>query len=175
MKRYLAICLSLFIFAACQNAPQNINTTNQNINSATNTAQPKPADAVHLSAEKAEIKAGSAGEAIIKLKIEPPFHVNSNPPSDNNLIATQIEFEPAEGLILSNPVYQPGEQKKFSFSDKPLSVYQGETTIRVPIKTAANITKGAKTLKGKLKFQPCDDKVCYRPQTQDVSVDITVN
>jgi hypothetical protein len=171
MKRLIWLCSSLIFVSACagnQTALQNLSPPTANV-AAQN--QPKPAEAVQFSVERAEIKAGEASEATIKLKIAPPFHVNANPPSEKNLIPTELEFAAQNGISLEKAIYPPGELKKFAFSEKPLAVYEGEIEIRLLLKTIA-AADGVQTLNGTLRFQPCDDEVCYRPQTVKIALPV---
>lgn len=174
MKQSLLIlfCLILSACAANETPRGNSSTQTANIEKA---SQPKPAEAVQFSIGKTQIKAGGAGEAVIKLKIQPPFHVNANPPSEENLIPTSIEFESKNGLTFEKSVYPAGKEKKFQFSEKMLSVYEGEIEIKLPVKTDAKVAKGEQSVTGKLRFQPCDDEVCYRPQTVDVVLPIEIS
>jgi hypothetical protein len=170
MKQNLLILFCLILTACAGNENPRGNSSNQ-----TAKAQPKPAEAVRFSAEKTQIKAGNSGEAVLKLKIQPPFHVNANPPSEDNLIPTTIEFESRNGLTFEKPNYPVGELKKFQFSEKPLLIYEGEVEIKLPVKADAKAAKGEQNVSGKLRFQPCDEEVCYRPQTVDVVLPIEIS
>lgn len=174
MKQSLLILFCLILSACAANEKTTGNTSKQTANNQ-KTAQPKPAEAIQFSAARTQIKAGSAGEAVVKLKIQPPFHVNANPPSEDNLIPTSVEFESKNGLTFEKPVYPAGAAKKFQFSEKPLSVYEGEIEIKLPVRIDAKAAKGMQTVNGKLRFQPCDDEVCYRPQTVDVVLPIEIS
>ncbi|HEX8396509.1 MAG TPA: protein-disulfide reductase DsbD domain-containing protein [Pyrinomonadaceae bacterium] len=174
MKQSLLILFCLVLSACAGNENPRGNSSNQTAN-AQKTSQPKPAEAMTFSAEKMQIEAGNSGEAILKLKIQPPFHVNSNPPSEDNLIPTTIEFESKNGLTFEKPNYPVGELKKFQFSEKPLLIYEGEIEIKLPVKADAKAAKGEQTVSGKLRFQPCDEEVCYRPQTVDVVLPIEIS
>ena len=173
MKQNLLFLFCLVLTACPGNENPRQTISNQTANNERST-QPNPAEAVSVSSAPVKIKAAETSEIAVKIKIEPPFHVNANPPSEENLIPTSVEFEPKNGLTFGKPIYPQGETKKFGFSEKPLSVYEGEVMIKLPVKATANAQKGAQTLNGKLKFQPCDEKVCYRPQTKDVSFNVTI-
>jgi hypothetical protein len=128
MKQSLLILFCLILTACAGNETPGGNSSNQTAD-AQKTTQPKPVEAVKLSAEKTQIEAGNSGEAVLKLKIQPPFHVNSNPPSESYLIPTAVEFESKDGLTFEKPMYPSGESKKFQFSEKPLLVYEGKIEI----------------------------------------------
>lgn len=176
---FVAFCLA---FAACGASQQN--STNAVSNQPKTSESPirqknekpkfNPAEVVKFSVAPVEIKAGSSAQAEIKLTIVEPFHVNSNPPSEKAFIPLEISVENSEGITAGKPVYPKGVMKKFEFSSTPLSVYEGDTIVKLPLR-AEKSTVGQKTLKGKLSFQPCDHEVCYPPQKVDVTLPITVN
>jgi thiol:disulfide interchange protein DsbD len=183
----LFILLPLLV-TACGTSPepksetnkQKAGITNQPSNQASVTSPEteKPRDAkgaVFVKAEKAEIKAGGAGEATFVVTINEPFHINANPPTDKNLIPTEIKFEAQNGVTAGKPVYPKGDKKSFTFNQgKELSVYTGEVTIKMPLKVAAGTAKGEQILNAKLRFQPCDDEVCYPPKEMDFVIPLMV-
>ena len=63
----------------------------------------------------------------------------------------------------------------FSFSSKPLSVYEGDTAVRIMLKAANSAPKGQHSIAAKLKVQACDDQVCYAPGEIEFAIPITVN
>jgi hypothetical protein len=121
-----------------------------------------------------ELKAGSSGEASVKLTIAGGYHINANPPSFSYLKATELTVEPSAGISAGAPVYPSSVTRKFAFSKDPLAVYEGETAIKLPLSVAANSQKGAQTLKGKLRIQACDEEACYPPRTIEASIPVTV-
>ncbi len=154
-----------------KNSANTANTTN----SVSTETKKSSAQAVTPSIQKVVIKSGATVDAIVKLKISEGFHINANPPSEPNLIPTEIKLEPQEGISAGNIVYPKGEPKSFTFSEgKKISVYQGEVEIKVPLKAERTAAKGEKTLKAKLRVQPCDDEVCYPPKNLDLEIPATI-
>jgi thiol:disulfide interchange protein DsbD len=103
---------------------------------------------------------GDKIELRLKLKIQPPYHVNSNPASESYLIPVTATVAGA-GLKAGAPIYPKGELKKFEFAQKPLSVYEGEIEIRVPI----TVTGTPRAIAGSVRYQACNDKSCLIPKT----------
>ena len=122
----------------------------------------------------ATITRGESGEAIVRLKIDNGYHVNANPPSFPYLIATQLDLTPAVGISVDFTTYPNGLTKKFSFAEKPLAVYEGETDLKVRLTAAKTAQVGEHNLSGKLRVQACDDQVCYAPGTMDLTLPVTV-
>jgi hypothetical protein len=133
--------------------------------------QPQP---VTAGAEEARLKAGGAGEAVVRLDIADGYHVNANPPSDKFYIGTELTVAGLEGVKPGKPAYPAALNKKFQFSDKPLAVYEGRTQIRLPLRADASAAKGAHTLPAKVRVQPCNDQACLPPRTIEVGIPVRI-
>ncbi|HEY6050801.1 MAG TPA: cytochrome c biogenesis protein CcdA [Thermoanaerobaculia bacterium] len=122
-------------------------------------AAPKPNEI--LTVEAHVVPASStAGTLRIDARIAATFHVNSHTPSEDYLIPTSVSLTLPAGVSAGEPRYPAGAMKKFSFSEKPLSVYEGRFSIDVPLTWGG---QGAVTVAGKLDFQACNDTQCYAP------------
>ncbi|MBC7797791.1 MAG: hypothetical protein H7Z37_13035, partial [Pyrinomonadaceae bacterium] len=137
LKLITSIITCVLTISCAENAKQpnvanatNNQTTNANQKPTTSQTENSlnPAEAVKVSAEKLDVKTGTSAQATIKLNVVAPFHINANPPSEKNLIATTASIpNPKKGFFIDGTIYPKGEDKKFAFSEKPLSVYAGET------------------------------------------------
>lgn len=180
MNRNLLTVLFLLlssVLAACSsagtqksgNAPQAppANTNSQ-------AASSLPADVLLVNAQKVEVEAGKApAQAEVRLTIKEGYHINANPPSQYQ-IATQLTVEQSEGITTGQPKYPASLTKKFSFSEQPLAVYEKEATISVPVNAQAGVVKGERSIPARVRFQACDDQVCYPPKNLQVSIPVTV-
>jgi DsbC/DsbD-like thiol-disulfide interchange protein len=140
-------------------------------------ASNQPVDSVGVvraAAKAVEINAGGSVEAVVKVAVLPGYHVNANPASDTYLKATELEFPAAAGISVGFLSYPNPVVKKFAFSEKPLAVYEGETSINVLLKADKSAKKGTQDFAGKLRVQACDEQVCYAPGTIDVAIPVTV-
>jgi uncharacterized protein len=175
----LLLCaLLLLAFAACSKTEQaNSNSAtaapSSSASPATETKTP-PENIVTASAAEVRLASGGAADAAVQLNIASGYHVNANPASGKYLIATKLDVEASDGINAGQPQYPPSLTKKFTFSPEAIAVYEGQTTIKVPLKAAANVTKGAHTLHAKLLVQPCDDQACYKPRTIETSLPVVV-
>ena len=131
-------------------------------------------DVVKANAQELTVAAGESGEAQVRLQISNGYHVNANPASFSYLIPTQLEVTPAAGVAVEFITYPDPLTRKFSFSEKPLAVYEGETTLKARLKTDKTSKPGTHNLSAKLRVQACDDKVCYAPGAMDVTVPVNV-
>ena len=134
-------------------------------------AQPQP---VAASAGEARLKAGGAGEAVVRLDIADGYHVNANPPSDKFYIGTELTAAPQEGITPGKPAYPKALMKKFKFAETPLAVYEGRAEIRLPLRADATAAKGPHALRATVRVQPCNDEACLPPRPLQVSIPVVV-
>jgi thiol:disulfide interchange protein DsbD len=118
------------------------------------------------------VKQGAATKLELVLDIDSGYHINSNRPNDRNLVATALKFDRMPGLVVTPVVYPKAKLQKFEFSEKPLSVFEGSIVLRFTARALPTANVGA--LKGKLTIQACNDQLCLRPQTVDVSIPIEI-
>lgn len=141
-------------------------------------ATPTPAPTPHIltaSAAEARLAPGASGEAVVRLNIADGWHVNSNPPSDKFYIGTEVQAEAQGGVAPGKPVYPKGLTKKFEFSQQPLDVYEGAVEVRLPLRAEPTAERGARTLRGRVRYQPCNDRECLQPRTVEVSIPVNVS
>jgi thiol:disulfide interchange protein DsbD len=123
-------------------------------------AVPAPAPATLVKVEARVEPAPPGATLVVDAKIEPGWHVNSHRPSEDYLIPTSVKVERAGGVRAGEPAYPEGMMKKFAFAEKPLSVYEGAFSVRVPV----TFEGGKPTeVSGTVEFQACNDTQCLAP------------
>jgi hypothetical protein len=110
-------------------------------------------DHVHVTARR-------AGDALlITLRIDPGYHINANPASDDYLIPTSVAFA---GLVPERIVYPPATPFKPAFADEPINIYEGTVVV------AASFPSGALDRAHDLGFtvtgQACTKLICLPPR-----------
>ena len=166
MKKCVLLLGLCWLLAACAKAPTNTDDSEPpRINSV---------DVVKATPQETTLAAGESGDALVRLQIANGYHVNANPPSQSFLKATEIEIQPAGGISVEFITYPDPLVRKFSFSETPLKVYEGETDLRVRLKADKSAAPGKHNLSAKLRVQACDEKVCYVPGALDVTVPVNV-
>ena len=121
--------------------------------------------------EKVTAKIGSTTQVKVSLEVRTGYHCNSNKPSDDYLIPLKLTW--AAGALESPEVAYPAPMmEKYSFSDKPLSVYTGTFELNTKFKVSATAMPGQVLVTGKLRYQACTDRMCLTPKTLDVSIPI---
>jgi len=112
-------------------------------------------------------------EAKLTAQLRSGYHCNSNTPSDDYLIPLRLTWTAAP-LEVAGVVYPKPEMEKYSFSDKPLSVYTGDFDILTKFKVPASAPVGPAVISAKLRYQACTDRMCLPPKTVDVTVPVEI-
>jgi hypothetical protein len=99
---------------------------------------------------------GAQEEIVVTLNIASGYHVNANPASFDYLIPTALSLE---DLVPSRIRYPEAKLFKPAFAREGLMVYDGrvELVAEVPAGTSA------RSVRGKVRAQACDDQVCLPP------------
>ena len=136
-------------------------------------AQKKPGEAASIGKVdiQGDAKPGGNVVAIIHVKLEKAWHVQSNKPSEPNFIPTALALAPTPGVKVTTVKYPEGKAEKVQGLEKPLSVYEGDFQI------SALLTLDAKarlplTIPATLSYQACQGATCYPPKK--VKFDIPV-
>ena len=117
---------------------------------------------------------GKIGKAVIYAKTNPPFHIQANPASAPNLIATQLIIDKTDGLEPKEPLYPEPKTFRLEKSTTDLAVYEGEFEITLPVQSTSLMKPNKYELSGKLKFQACDEKKCFFPASLPVVIPVMV-
>jgi DsbC/DsbD-like thiol-disulfide interchange protein len=125
--------------------------------------------------EPAKLTVPRAGEATgsLKLQLQPGYHVNSNAPNEEYLIPLRLTWDSTAVETVAVHYPKPALEKS-DFSDKPLSVFNGNFEIVTKFRRSAKASPGPGFLNGKLRYQACNDKMCLPPKTLEVRVPLLV-
>ena len=113
--------------------------------------------------------AGARVTATLHFKIESGFHTQSNKPSEDYFIPTVLKLDNVAGIKVGEIKYPAGHEEKVDGLDKPLSVFDKEFAITVPLAISAQAKLPA-TLTGTLTYQACKGAVCFPPKKLKVEV-----
>jgi thiol:disulfide interchange protein DsbD len=122
----------------------------------------------------AHVMTAGTARALLEVNVANGFHINSDKPKAQYLIPTSLSIAPSSGIEVARVQWPAPHDRKFSFSDEPLSVFEGTFPVTVSLK-AAGATPGEHTLKGKLRYQACNDQICKPPATAEVSIPVRVS
>ena len=168
------ILLLLVAIAACSRSATDTPNQPAVASTANEPRRIASTDVVNATPQEADIPGGGSGDVSVRLKIQDGYHVNANPPSYPYLKATELDIPSSAGISVAFISYPNPITKKFSFAEKPLAVYEGETTLTVRLKADKSARPGKQSLAGKLRVQACDDQVCYAPGSIGLAITVTI-
>jgi hypothetical protein len=64
--------------------------------------------------------------------------------------------------------------RSLKFSKSKVSVFEGRTTMRFSVTVPRGFSGNSAELKGRLRFQSCNDDTCFPPQTREVKLWLNV-
>lgn len=128
--------------------------------------RPDPAELTPIVGGTA-IPAGSAVRAGVAVRLDESLHANSNAPRDPTLIPMTLRFEVPDGVGVSEIVWPAASELEQRIFDtvSVLDVFQHEFTVGVVLNVGAEVPAGPTPVRGFLRYQACDDRVCYAPET----------
>ena len=128
----------------------------------------------------AETDAGHAGttyRVALEAQLEPRgtgLHVNSNEPLESFLIPTVLTLEPPAGIALDGLAWPTPVLLEQQGAEQPLAVFEEHFVIGAALRLADDLEPGTYPVAGSLRYQACDDRMCYLPTRVPVSFDVTV-
>jgi cytochrome c biogenesis protein CcdA len=113
--------------------------------------------------------AGSIVRLALRVQVPEGFHLQSNQPRDPDLIPTTLTFDPPVGVTPTEVVFPPATDFIQEGSPEPLAVFEHEFYIGVQVRIDDAQPQGTVTIPARLRYQACDDTVCFRPRTVDTA------
>jgi hypothetical protein len=120
---------------------------------------------------------GSTFQAAIVMEIPDGLHVNSNRPLGKYAIATVMKVNAPKGLKLTPVSYPRSTVRTFRFggsTEERLAVYEGRAFFRFFVNVPANQELGVARIRVSLRFQSCNDEVCFPPATRELVLPIAI-
>ena len=125
--------------------------------------------------QKIEIAAGVSSDIAIVVVVKDGYHVQANPASDKFLIPTTIEIiSVKDDVIVSKPKCPPGKPFTLESESTPISVYDGRFKISLPVLVQPSTQTQHTVLTGDFRYQACDYKRCYFPETIMFKIPINI-
>lgn len=121
-----------------------------------------------------KVKKGRVVRGSVVIDIPSGLHVQSNKPLDKYLIPTKLDIETPPGMKVGPVSYPRPVMRNLKFSKSAVAVYEGRAMLRFNLTVPANYTGSSGEIKGKLRFQACNDESCFPPVTQEVKMWLNV-
>jgi thiol:disulfide interchange protein DsbD len=123
---------------------------------------------------ESEARAGTQVRAALLVRIPERFHVQSNAPRDPSLIPTVLTFTAPAGINATEVVFPKATDFEQAGQSQPLAVFEHEFAIGVQFEVAPTTPLGPLEVPARLRYQACDDKLCYPPVTTDLRWTLTI-
>ncbi len=120
------------------------------------------------------LHAGMKLKVQLKLVMGDEWHINSVKPNEDFLIPSKLTLENDKEFKLRDVQYPKAKEIKFSFSDKPVSVYENNAIITAIIDVPKSTKIGTYTLNFDFGFQACNNASCMPPNNLKTDVTFTV-
>src|SRR5436309_1495843 len=121
---------------------------------------------------------GSTFQAAVVLDIPEGLHVNSNRPLGKYAVATVVKVEAPRGLKVTPVAYPAGRVRAFRFGEgtpeEKLAVYEGSAVARFNVAVPADYAQGVAHVRVSVRFQACNDEVCFPPATRELDLAIAI-
>ena len=86
----------------------------------------------------------------------------------------KLDVEMPSGMRVGPISYPRALMRKLKFSKGTVAVYEGRTTLRFNVTVPPNYSGSSGEIKGKLRFQACNDESCFPPVTREVKMWLNV-
>jgi thioredoxin:protein disulfide reductase len=120
-------------------------------------------------------QAGQPIAVAVELAIAGPYHINSDRPLEDYLIPTTLDFAPQPGVTFGRPTFPAAINKRFAFSQSPLSVFEGTVRILTEITLDPALKPEDITLRGTVRYQACNESTCLPPVRKAFSLNLALN
>ena len=118
--------------------------------------------------------AGTTFQIAVKAQLDPGFHVNSNAPLESFLIATELSVDPPAGMELVELAWPEPIMLSQQGAEEPLAVFEETFVIGASLALDSGIPVGTYAVPGVLRYQACDETMCYLPATAELEFPVTV-
>jgi cytochrome c biogenesis protein CcdA len=117
---------------------------------------------------ESDVPAGSGVRAAVQVRVPEGYHLQSNAPRDPSLIPTMLVFETPEGVHATEVVFPAPTDFTLVGETEPLAVFEREFAIGVQFEVDRGVAAGPIDVPARLRYQACDDKLCFPPTTMDL-------
>jgi thiol:disulfide interchange protein len=120
------------------------------------------------------VHAGTTTKVAVEATLPETLHVQSDKPRDPSLIPTVLTIEPPAGVTVEGLGYPKAFDFKLETLPEPLLVFGSTFVIGASLTIDATAGPGPIVIPGRLRYQACDDKVCFPPTTAPVEWTLNV-
>jgi len=117
---------------------------------------------------------GTEFKLAVEVSVAEGWHINSDQPYDDYLIPTELTLEENDLFKLKKVVYPKPHDYKFSFSESPLSVWEGTVYKGALIEVDSAAIPGIYPVIVRLQYQACNEMSCQAPTSITDTIKVEV-
>jgi DsbC/DsbD-like thiol-disulfide interchange protein len=117
---------------------------------------------------------GRVIQAAVVVDIPGGYHINANRLIGKIGVPTSLKIDAPGGIRVGPVVYPRAIVRRLKVSDDQLALYEGRAVIRFNVTVPANYQEGMTELRARLRYQSCNDEVCFQPTTSEITLPIGV-
>ncbi len=110
-----------------------------------------------------KLQPGAANRLALEIQIKEPYHINSVELTEEYMIPTSVSLTGPEGVDFGKLEFPEAVVKTLSFSETPLSVYEGSLRVFSTITLPESFDGREIIVTGVIGYQACDDQACLPP------------
>ena len=121
--------------------------------------------------------AGSTHRVALDARLQPAgsgLHVNSNEPLEDFLIPTVLTVEPPAGIGVAGFAWPEPVMLEQQGAEQPLAVFEETFAIGVALAIDADLAPGDYEVPASLRYQACDERMCYIPATARLAFQVRI-
>ncbi len=126
---------------------------------------PPPRAQVTPLLEQESAAPGATVRAAVRVSLPEGLHANAHKPRDPSLIPLVLTANAPAGVTVEEIVYPEPTDLRQENAPQPLSVYERDFAIGVVLRIAANAAPGPLEIPFRLRYQACNEKLCFLPTT----------
>lgn len=120
------------------------------------------------------VPAGSSFKMALEVNLRPGWHINSNIPSSEFAIPTELKFIPLKGITIKEIKFPQHEEKLLPSIGQKTEFFTGKKYIIIKAEASPDLKPGRYTQKARFIYQGCDKDVCLPPYEKEVSFRIDI-
>lgn len=118
------------------------------------------------------VRRGSTGVTqTLSVNVLPGFHVNSDKPKDEFLIPLKLTW--LSGPLEAGAITYP-KPEDIKVGQDMLSVFTGSFVIQTEFKVREPAATGPAVMTGRLRYQACNNQMCFRPSSIDIRLPVEI-
>jgi len=120
------------------------------------------------------VKPGARVHLALRVVVPEGLHLQSDRPRDPSYIPTTLWVDPAAATV-RELVFPPSTDFRVEGLPELLAVFEHDIVIGVDAVIPAGTAPGQLTIPARLRYQACDNKVCYPPRTVDAAWTVKID